>query len=171
MAAIPYNKHAVIRRSAAYGSLECRFAAYLIDTCLFLFVQGLTLYFILGYPFPPDLASDFLLPHLSIFISDLDYLSKFIYANLYFLIIHWLYYALMESSVRQGTLGKIAMQIRVTDLDGHRISFWQATLRYIGKFLSVGLFFGGFLVALFNHRHQTLHDIIAGCVVRVAKHL
>ncbi|MBK0404612.1 RDD family protein [Adhaeribacter sp. BT258] len=169
MATIPYNKHAVIRRSAAYGSLEVRFAAYLIDTCLFLFGQSLMLYFIIGYPYSPDLSSGLLLPQFPTFISNFDYLGKFLYANMYFTIIHWLYYAMMESSTRQGTVGKIVMQIKVTDLNGQRISFGQATVRYLGKFLSVGLFFGGFLVALFNHRHQTLHDIIAGCVVRISK--
>ena len=166
MAVFNFNKHAIIRRSEIYGSLESRFAAYLIDTSLFLFVQGLTLYFILGYPFSPALTPDLFLPHLSIFISDLDYLGRFFYANIYFIVIHWLYNAFMESSAYQASLGKIAMGIKVTNLNGKRITFGQATLRYLGKFLSVGLFLGGFFVAFFNHRHQTLHDIIAGCVVR-----
>src|SRR5688572_10476627 len=121
MAVLPYHKHAIIRRSADYGSLESRFAAYLIDTCLFLFVQSLTLYFVLGYPFSPELTSDFFLPHLSIFISNFDYLGRFLLANIYFMIIHWLYYAFMESSPRQGTLGKIVMGLKVTNMSGKRV--------------------------------------------------
>jgi uncharacterized RDD family membrane protein YckC len=167
MPVLHLHRQAIIRRSSAYGSLECRFAAYLIDSSLFLFIQSFALYFILGYPFSPNLASEFFLPHLSIFTSDLDYLGKVIYANIYFLILHWLYYAIMESSHRQGTLGKIALDIKVTNLNGRRITFGQASLRYFAKFLSVGLLFGGFFVALFNPKHQTLHDIISGCVVRV----
>src|SRR5882724_2698513 len=38
----------------------------------------------------------------------------------------WLYYALMESSELQATLGKRALGIKVTDLDGNRISFGRA---------------------------------------------
>src|SRR5437016_5627966 len=33
----------------------------------------------------------------------------------------WLYFALMESSSTQATLGKMALSIKVTDLEGRRI--------------------------------------------------
>lgn len=48
----------------------------------------------------------------------------------------WLYYALMESSNKQATLGKMALGIIVTDMNGNRISFGRATGRYFGKILS-----------------------------------
>ena len=38
----------------------------------------------------------------------------------------WLYFALMESSSKQGTLGKMALGIKVTDLSGNAISFGRA---------------------------------------------
>ncbi|MGH7742912.1 MAG: RDD family protein, partial [Candidatus Eiseniibacteriota bacterium] len=41
----------------------------------------------------------------------------------------WLYFSLLESSKLQGTLGKAALNIRVTDLEGRRISFGRATGR------------------------------------------
>ena len=39
----------------------------------------------------------------------------------------WLYFALMESSIRQATLGKMALGLFVTDLEGRRVSFGRAT--------------------------------------------
>jgi uncharacterized RDD family membrane protein YckC len=45
----------------------------------------------------------------------------------------WLYYALMESSGRQATLGKMAMRLKVTDLEGRKLSFAQASGRFLGK--------------------------------------
>jgi len=48
----------------------------------------------------------------------------------------WLYFALMESSAKGATLGKMALGLRVTDLSGNRISFGRATGRYFGKIVS-----------------------------------
>lgn len=79
--------------------------------------------------------------------------------------ISWLYYALMESSQRQATLGKLAAGIKVTDVNGNRISFLQATGRYFAKILS-GLMFGiGYLMIIFTEKKQGLHDILAGTLV------
>ncbi len=48
-------------------------------------------------------------------------------------ILTWLYYAMMESSERQGTLGKMALGLVVTDANNKRISFVHATGRYFAK--------------------------------------
>jgi uncharacterized RDD family membrane protein YckC len=45
----------------------------------------------------------------------------------------WLYYAFMEASSRQGTLGKMAMGLAVTDLEGRRLTFARASGRFLGK--------------------------------------
>lgn len=169
MAILNLYRPATVRRSSVYSSLECRFAAYLIDTSLFFFVHNLGMYFLVGYPTLNVMEGNFLWPQFNILFSDLDYLGKFFLTNIYFLILHWLYYAFMESSARYGTIGKIVLGLEVRDLNGKRISFRQASLRYFAKFLSIGIFFGGFAVALFNRRHQTLHDIISGCTIRVKK--
>ena len=77
----------------------------------------------------------------------------------------WLYYALMESSSQQATVGKIVLRLKVTDLRGERITFARATGRYFGRILS-GLLLGvGFLMAAFTQQKQTLHDIIAATLV------
>lgn len=77
----------------------------------------------------------------------------------------WLYFAIMESSGRQATLGKMAVGIRVVNADGERISFAQATGRYFSKILSVLIIFIGFIMAAFDQRKQALHDRIAGTFV------
>ena len=87
-------------------------------------------------------------------------------AMLYVLIaIRWVYFAGMESSRAQGTVGKIVSGIKVTDVLGNRISFFKATLRYFSKLLSILLFFGGYAMVLITERRQGLHDKIAGTVV------
>lgn len=77
----------------------------------------------------------------------------------------WLYYALMESSAKQATLGKMAMGIMVTDLEGRRIGFGKATGRYFAKILSALILLIGFLMVAFTARKQGLHDILAGTLV------
>lgn len=78
---------------------------------------------------------------------------------------NWLYYALLQSSSRQATLGQMALGLRATDLEGRRISFARATGRHFATVLT-GLTFGiGYLLVLLTTRKQTLHDLIAGTVV------
>jgi len=79
----------------------------------------------------------------------------------------WLYEALMESSSRQATLGKMIFQMKVTDLSGSRISFARATGRYFAKWLSGLTLFIGYIIAGFTERKQALHDMVAGTLVRI----
>lgn len=79
----------------------------------------------------------------------------------------WLYYAGMESSTRQATIGKSLMGIVVIGLDGQRISFLRATGRYFAKILSALILFIGFIMVAFTARKQGLHDIIANTLVVV----
>lgn len=79
--------------------------------------------------------------------------------------IGWLYFALMESSKLQGTVGKLALKIVVSDMEGNRISFGRATGRYFGKILSAIIIYIGFIMAGFTEKKQGLHDIIAGTLV------
>lgn len=108
------------------------------------------------------------------------------------LVMVWLYEALLVSSPRQATLGKMAVGIKVTDLAGERIGFGRATARFFSKLIGyfVGtilillgtwliggigallfgligtvVILGSFLMAAFTARRQALHDLVAGCVV------
>jgi uncharacterized RDD family membrane protein YckC len=77
----------------------------------------------------------------------------------------WLYFALQESSERQATIGKWALKIYVTDMQGRRISFAQATGRYFGRILSFIMLGIGVLMVAFTQKKQGLHDMMAGTLV------
>jgi uncharacterized RDD family membrane protein YckC len=77
----------------------------------------------------------------------------------------WLYFTLMASSSKQGTLGKIALRIIVTNMDGKRISFGKANGRFFGKIMSAIIVYGGFFMIAWTERKQGLHDMVAGTLV------
>ncbi len=85
--------------------------------------------------------------------------------SLSYIVLGWVYYALMESSVKQATLGKMALGIAVTDLEGKRISFARATGRHFSKIISGIILYIGFIMAAFTQKKQALHDIITDCLV------
>lgn len=83
----------------------------------------------------------------------------------FMLIMACLYSALMESSSRQGTLGKLLFGIRVTNVYGERLSFLSALGRAGFKIISVIFMFIGCIIALFTKKHQAFHDLPAGSIV------
>ncbi|HEY9600813.1 MAG TPA: RDD family protein [Allocoleopsis sp.] len=89
----------------------------------------------------------------------------FVVANFVFFLPSWLYYAIMESSPTRATVGKMVLGIVVTNLDGNKISFVQATGRHFAKIISTILLYRGYIMAAFTDKKQTLHDIMAGCLV------
>jgi len=79
--------------------------------------------------------------------------------------LNWFYYAILESSEYQATLGKKLLGLQVTDEFGRRMSFGRATGRYFSKFIS-GLILGiGYVMAAFTDRKQALHDKLASTLV------
>ena len=77
----------------------------------------------------------------------------------------WLYWALLESSRWQATLGKKMLGLVVTDLEGRRISFARASGRFFGKFISNLTLGVGYLMAGFTQNKQALHDRVARCLL------
>jgi uncharacterized RDD family membrane protein YckC len=75
------------------------------------------------------------------------------------------YFAGMESSASQATLGKMAMGLKVTDLYGRRISFGRAAGRFVGKMVSGLILCVGYLMIAFTDKKQGLHDIMANTLV------
>ncbi len=139
-----------------YMGFWIRVAASLIDGAVLYFANILLTSLFMGSLFlNPDSISDNpdslisrMLPMYSIMIA-----------------INWLYYALMESSANQGTLGKMAVGIKVCDMQGERISFGQATGRYFAKILSSLILLIGYIMVAFTEKKQGLHDMIAGTLV------
>ncbi len=77
----------------------------------------------------------------------------------------WIYYIVMESSSLQGTLGKMILKIKVTDLAGDRVGFGRAIGRNLGKIISITIIFIGFIMVAFTKKKQGLHDMMARCLV------
>jgi uncharacterized RDD family membrane protein YckC len=86
-------------------------------------------------------------------------------ASLAQLVIAMLYYTLQESSSAQATLGKRALGIKVTNLQGGRLSFAHALGRWVAATLSYLTLYVGFFLAGFTQRKQALHDLVAGTLV------
>jgi uncharacterized RDD family membrane protein YckC len=78
----------------------------------------------------------------------------------------WLYNALLESSEWQGSAGKKALGLIVTDMAGRRVTFARASGRHFGKivtsFIPLGI---GYILAGFTEKRQALHDMLASCLV------
>lgn len=77
----------------------------------------------------------------------------------------WPYFALMEGSRWQATIGKRLLGIVVTDEDGEPIGIWRASVRNVAKVLAVLPMGLGLIGALISERRRGLHDIVAGTLV------
>jgi uncharacterized RDD family membrane protein YckC len=158
------------KRIPNYAGLWLRFCAYFVDFCILLAIVGCSsfiLFFLFGTP---------------------ENGSESIFIIITIILITWLYNASFQSSEKQGTPGKILLGIKITDLNGNRISFGRATARYLleyGYGNAIVFIFGlyvdlkepgyalicsiillaNYLILLFNEKKQCLHDMISGCLV------
>jgi uncharacterized RDD family membrane protein YckC len=83
-----------------------------------------------------------------------------------FMALAWLYFGLMEGSVLQGSIGKLAFGLKVTDLEGNRLPPGRALSRGLLKVVLMEITaFLSFLPAAFTPRRQALHDLVAGSTV------
>src|SRR6476659_333738 len=106
-----------------YGTFGQRFLALLVDTVIVMI---------------PELLLKAMLPSYGYMIG--------------VFILQWLYFAIMESGTTQATFGKRAMGLKVTNLEGEKISFAQATGRYFGKFISSIILLIGYLMMLWDDK-------------------
>ena len=81
----------------------------------------------------------------------------------------WMVYCIFsESSARQGTIGKTALNLVVVNKSSQTISLQQALIRNLTKmvfasYLIFGIF--GLLWMLFNNKRQCVHDLFASTFV------
>ncbi len=132
----------------AYAGFSKRILASLIDGFIILFIAAIPL-IVLGAAGASDET-------MVVSISLIQPLA---------MVVMWIYEAVMHSSSKQATLGKMALGIRVADLEGKRISFGRATGRHFGKYLSGFIMNVGYFMAAITQKKQALHDIVAGTLV------
>ncbi len=137
--------------NAKYARFGRRFAALMVDSIIVIFMGG-----ILGF--------------IIDFVYNMNGWSKsnigFLFLILFFVLLI-MYEAVMMSSFRQATIGKIAFGMIVTDLNGNRISFDKALIRAIAS--NIIPFY--WITILFTEKKQGLHDFIAGTLVIMNKNL
>jgi len=80
-------------------------------------------------------------------------------------LVPWLYFSFLESSPWQATIGKNVLRLYVTDLEGNRLTRDRAVGRNVAKFLSNLTMGIGHIMCGFTERKQTLHDLLARCLV------
>ena len=97
---------------------------------------------------------------------------KILFALVISLFVSWLYWGLFESSTWRATLGKKALGLVVTDLEGRQITFTRASGRFFaGRGVSCIPYLGSlyFLIDCicvgFTARKQAVHDMLASCLV------
>lgn len=150
-----------------YAGFWLRFVAYIIDAIILGIAHWILISPLLGLlglsaygNFPNgEMSEEQMVGFASIFSGSI------IIIQLTSIVLYWLYFAFMESSNKQATIGKIALGLKVTDMHGEKISFAQATGRYFGKIISSLILLIGFIMAGFTEKKQALHDILASTLV------
>ena len=89
----------------------------------------------------------------------------FVAAYLIYPVISALYYIGMESSATQATLGKMAVGIKVTDTEGHRMSRGRAFGRWVSHLICYVTLYIGYIMAGFTERKRGLHDMVTSTLV------
>ena len=118
-----------------YASFGKRFLAYVVDGALVFIIS---------------LAVNRAIPFIGWMIS---------------LCFSFLYYTMFTCSEAQATPGKFLVKIKVTDIDGNRLTVKKSILRFFASWLSSILLCFGYILSLFTAKKQTLHDLIMDTVV------
>lgn len=85
--------------------------------------------------------------------------------NLFSILFVFAYYVLMETSPLQGTLGKVAVGIKIVNETDDRISYGQSIGRYFSKIISQLILYIGYMMIGWSPTKQGLHDHMANTYV------
>lgn len=140
------------QRRLEYAGFWIRLVALVVDTIVLYVLNQL-----IDYAFFSSYVSEV--------VGESGLASLFTIYNLIGILVAAAYDGLLESSSTQGTLGKMAVGIKVGDEKGNRISFMNAIGRHFSKYLSAIVLFIGFIMVAFDIKNQGLHDKIASTVV------
>ena len=152
-----------------YAGFWLRFVALIIDSFViniiqFFFIFPMLAFF--GITFTTlNLSEIGMLSEEDIMVMLPAIISMVTSIALFSFLIQLLYYALLESSKHQASLGKMMLGIIVTDTNGERLDFTKAMIRQLGKIISGVMFCIGYIMAAFTEKKQALHDIIANTYV------
>jgi len=135
----------------SYGGFWKRVIAYLIDA----FIIAFPVTMIFGTVIPEVLKTE------NIEVTTVTVSMP----QIIMLVASWVYFAGLESSAWQATIGKKMLGMKVTNADGERIDFVKASIRYVSKILSSFILMIGFIMVAFTAKKQGLHDFIAGTTV------
>ena len=144
-----------------YGTVQQRILAFILDGMILLIVLGVIE--AIGLPVFDDIGINEVVVDGSTEVQrQIQYSIPGIVITL---ALFWGYFVGFEVSKYEATPGKIAMALRVTDMEGRRVGVIRSTVRHFAKFLTIATLSIGFFIAIFTRKRQTLHDLIAGCVV------
>ena len=150
----------VAAESAPPAGFWIRFVAYVIDALIVTAVSVLLIGIVIAVVIVTDESLDLENPGGIVIGATLLVIATLI-------VINWLYEALMTSSPRGATLGKMALGLRIVRFDGTQLSFGRATGRHFAKAIAtpaVPLLIG-YIMAAFTNRKRALHDILADTLV------
>lgn len=154
--------------NSLYAGFWLRFVAYVIDSIIVYVIQSFIFIPVLGL-LGITFASDFNNMENMSDAEAMGMLGAMMAfsggAFLLITIISILYWSLMESSKYQATVGKLALGLKVTDMEGKNLDFTKSLIRNACKIISQMILFVGFIMAGFTEKKQGLHDMIAGTLV------
>ncbi|WP_210486812.1 RDD family protein [Rufibacter aurantiacus] len=139
----------------AYAGFWIRFVAVIIDSFVLMIPNWILQFMFFGNFTPSDFRPDNPAAILS-----------FMSGSMTITLALWtIYKSVMESSSWQATLGKRALNLKVTDEQGNRISYGRSLGRSLANILSYIILLIGYIMAAFTSRKQALHDKLAGTLV------
>ncbi len=169
------DKQSYYEEPKEYGGFWLRFVAYLIDSIIvgipltilsiiiFVVFFGATGVFDVILADPDALSYEMSDEEALVFLG--SYLGALGLTMVINLVVAVSYFAGLQSSKMQATLGKKMLGLKVTDLNGNRITFWRALGRYFAMSFLSGILLIGFILAAFTEKKQSLHDLIASTIV------
>jgi len=162
-----------------YAGFWLRTVAAIIDAIILIIITNIIGYFLIEpieMP-PPPKTEDF--DALITYIQQTMKAAAPIQQAIISAVLTWGYFAFQESSSSQATLGKLALGIRVSTLDGARLNLLVASLRAwpiylpsVASIIGLGITTIVMIAALiacvsvaFSARKQGIHDKMAGAVL------
>ena len=134
------------QRTFTYAGFWIRVGAYLIDAILLAVINWIVMFA----------------------VATAGSIEMVMVAYVVSLCINIAYFAGMESSEKQATLGKMAVGIKVGDQNGEKLSFLNAFGRYWAKVVAFLILFIGVIMVGFDENKQGLHDKLANTYVYYA---